>query len=133
MEEPSVLVVDDHAALLVVMSEAVRLAGFRVRAALGPEEALALLRGGPPFDAVVADYQLPGLDGLAFMSSVHAWDPALQCLVISGSAEPELAERAVSAGALSYLQKPFSMALLRESVARAVAVTRERRAGIVGH
>ncbi|MFB6157008.1 MAG: PAS domain S-box protein [Haloferacaceae archaeon] len=81
-----------------------------VRTAPGGEEALAMLheRGagdGTGFDAVVSDYQMPGMDGLDLLGAVRERYPDLPFILYTGKGSEEIASDAIAAGVTDYLQK----------------------------
>ncbi len=68
------------------------------------EDALQMLEQ-TPCDLVIADLSLPGMGGIAFVSTLRARQPLLPILVVSGHDETMFAQQAVSAGAQAYLNK----------------------------
>ena len=96
-----------------------------------PREALTLLET-EPFDAVVVDFEMPGMDGLAFMEAVKAKWPLLPVIFCTGQGSEEVARRAFTSGAADYFVKDFSFFVDREkllnSLRRAVQLcSAERR------
>jgi len=75
----------------------------------------------------VLDVRLPGRDGLAVHQAMLASGPALPVIFITGHGDIPMAVRAVAAGALDFLEKPFDEAALIERIERAFEVDRERR------
>jgi two-component system sensor histidine kinase/response regulator len=71
-----VLIVDDNASCGNVLAEQLQQVGYEVSLTNGGERALALmrqsLRDGYPYDVVLADHQMPGMDGLALGEAIHA-------------------------------------------------------------
>lgn len=96
-----------------------------------PRQALALLET-ESFDAVVVDYEMPEMDGLAFMEAVKAKWPLLPVIFCTGQGSEEVARRAFTSGAADYFVKDFSFFVDREkllnSLRRAVQLrSAERR------
>ncbi len=109
---PRVLVVDDNEALRENLAEALHLEGYR--ATLAADGATALRRlHEEPFDAVLLDLVMPGIDGRQLLARIRA-DPrlaALRVVVTTGQSGPR-ARAGVPADA--FLLKPFGV---RELVA----------------
>ncbi len=105
-----VLVVDDHEAMRTLILRVLVRAGVEhVRQAADGAEALAALRERPA-TLVLADQNMPGMDGLAFITAVRA-DTTLgapRIVMISGLTSAEHADAARAAGAHAVLRKPVS-------------------------
>jgi signal transduction histidine kinase/DNA-binding response OmpR family regulator len=80
-----------------------------------PREALALLET-EPFDAVVVDFEMPEMDGLAFMEAVKAKWPLLPVVFCTGQGSEEVARQAFTSGAADYFVKDFSFFVDREKL-----------------
>jgi CheY-like chemotaxis protein len=93
------------------------LAGVEVRFLRTAEEALGLVRGAP-IAAIITDIQLPGMDGLEFVSYLRrdGDHSRLPILVISGAAERDAPARALAAGATAFFSKPFSPGAVRQKL-----------------
>jgi DNA-binding SARP family transcriptional activator/CheY-like chemotaxis protein len=134
LPEPGrVLVVDDTAINRTLLAAAVAELGHQVETAADGDQALEMLRADPDgFDIVLLDLLMPVLDGYATLAAIKA-DPALAAVpVIMVSAVPELESvvRCIELGAVDYLPKPYSSAMLRARLraslqARRVAGERE--------
>ena len=81
------------------------------------EEALRVLRG-LQVAAIITDIQLPGMDGLEFISQLRGDSDhsSLPILVISGTAERDARMRALAAGATAFFSKPFSPLAVRQKL-----------------
>ncbi|MBA3658595.1 MAG: response regulator transcription factor [Gemmatimonadales bacterium] len=101
-----VFVVDDHPivrqgiALLIDQEPDLEVCGEAEEA----ESGLAAIAASRP-DVVVLDISLPGPDGIDFLKTLRATDPALPVLVLSMHDESVYAERAIRAGANGYIMK----------------------------
>lgn len=87
-EKPLVLVIDDDAAVQKAIATWLKGNGFAVLLAGSTEEALPLLQRHAP-DIVVADVQLPGLDGIAALRAVREADRDVQTYLMSAYPPPE--------------------------------------------
>jgi PAS domain S-box-containing protein len=77
---------------------------FEVTPETDPVRALELFEERP-FDAVVTDYQMPELDGIAVIERVRELDPELPVILYTGRGSEDVASEAISAGVTDYLQK----------------------------
>ena len=109
MSDKTILVADDEAHILHVVSMKLRNAGYEVVTAMDGEEALELCGAEPP-DLVITDYQMPIMSGLEFCRALRTSDatkhiPAIMLTARGFDIEPtEMAE----AGIAAVLAKPFS-------------------------
>jgi two-component system, OmpR family, response regulator len=123
-----VLLVEDKAKLAALLSRGMRKAGLSADVAASGEEAV-WMAAATPYDAVVLDVMLPGIDGFETcrrLRSAEVWAPVLM-LTARDSVDDRVA--GLDSGADDYLTKPFSF---RELLARLRALvrrgTRERPA-----
>ncbi|WP_419897233.1 EAL domain-containing protein [Roseomonas sp. USHLN139] len=126
-----VLVVDDEPLIQQQIARTLRRRGLVVHTAGSAAEGEALLRDGPAIGAVVSDIRMPGEDGLRFSARLLAEQPEAQrveVVLITGHASIEAASAAVRSGAFDFLQKPFDVVELQETVARALRRAETRRA-----
>jgi DNA-binding NtrC family response regulator len=106
---PSILIVDDERGLLTSLVMAFETHGYRSAGAASAAEALDLLRG-IPFDVILTDLVMPGMDGLSLMDRVHADFPDMVIILMTGGATVESAVRALKGGESDYVVKPFRVA-----------------------
>jgi CheY-like chemotaxis protein len=105
-----ILVVEDEADLRLSLGIALRVAGHEVwEAATGTEGLDRIERGEGLPDAMLLDLRLPDLDGWQVLADLEARGlfPSLPVIVGSADADPEARRRALAAGCLAYLVKPF--------------------------
>ena len=114
---PSILIVDDERGLLSSLVMAFETQGYRSAGAASGAEALDLLRQ-TPFDVVLTDLVMPGMDGLALLDRVHADFPDTEIILMTGGATVESAVRALKGGAYDYVVKPFRLAEIYRIVER---------------
>jgi DNA-binding response OmpR family regulator len=126
----TVLVVEDepHIRELVVLH--LQLDGWTVTQTGDGQEALRLARA-EPFDLVILDLMLPGLDGMTVLRALRREAPARDVPVLLLTARRDESDKVLGleSGADDYLTKPFGV---RELVARAHALTRRPRAAQAG-
>ncbi|MEJ2210173.1 MAG: response regulator [Anaerolineae bacterium] len=109
-----ILVVDDNRTNRLKLSRSLELQGHAVTLAADGRQALDLLRA-QPFDVVLLDIVMPGLDGYQVLERIKA-DPALRdipVIVISALDEMDSVVRCIEMGAIDYLPKPFNPVLLQ--------------------
>ncbi|MDZ7729794.1 MAG: response regulator [Natrialbaceae archaeon] len=102
----SVLCVDDESAILEVMRKYLerRRPAFEVRTARDPNTAVSIVREDT-VDCVVADYEMPTVDGLELLELVRDHDPDLPFIMYTGRGSEAVASEAISAGVTDYLRK----------------------------
>jgi two-component system response regulator HydG len=131
--ETSVLLVDDDEAACRLLAEVLERDGYRVASALSVEEALAKLEREGPFDAVLTDLRMPERSGLDLLKTVREREPDALVLVLTAFGDAAAAGEAIRAGAYDFVSKPYDIAALRETLARALgrrrlaSASRERR------
>jgi DNA-binding NtrC family response regulator len=114
----SILVVDDDATQAQEIAEALEAAGYKVRTALGGDEALAALLSDPPALAIV-DCHLPDRSGPSVMKLASGTGGNVPFVVISGKPElPACSEGLASA--LTFLRKPLDLKALTDVVSSLV-------------
>ncbi|UUC50030.1 sigma-54 dependent transcriptional regulator [Pseudomonas citronellolis] len=121
--DTQVLLIDDDPHLRQALGQTLDLAGFRATS-LGDARELdaSLARDWP--GVVVSDIRMPGVDGLQLLEQLHAQDPELPVILITGHGDVPLAVKAMRAGAYDFLEKPFPSDALLDSVRRALEVRR---------
>ena len=105
---PSVLIVDDTAADLQMLSEMLKERGYLARAVISGRLALQAVRNDPP-DLILLDVSMPGMDGYETCAELKADARLKDIPVIFLSAHAETADKlkAFSAGGVDYITKPF--------------------------
>ncbi|TCJ96353.1 two-component system response regulator PrrA [Nocardia alba] len=120
-----VLVVDDDADVRESLERGLRLNGFAVCTAADGAAALAVTREQTP-DVVVLDIEMPGLDGLAFITALRALGNNVPICVVSARTRVSDRIEGLELGADDYLTKPFDFV---ELTARLRALLRRRGSG----
>ncbi len=106
MNRGSVLVVDDDALFRAALVRYLESESFAVVAEGDPSAALERIEQRP-FDLVLTDLRMPGLDGIAFIRRARALDPEAVCLVVTGFGSPERSIEALNAGAFWFIEKSY--------------------------
>jgi len=124
--EPTVFVVDDDRAMRDSLSWLLDSVGLRVRSYATAAEFLADHDPAQP-GCLVLDVRMPGMSGLDLQAELARRGVELPTIVITGHAEVSMAVRAVKAGALDFIEKPFSDQLLLDRVRQALEIDLEVR------
>lgn len=114
---PTLLIVEDDAALAGMMARLAQEAGFEATLRHDGDSALRCLQEDPP-DALLADLRLPGLDGIELLKASKSLDPRRPVLLTTGYATPMNAVEAFRLGVADILLKPFELEAARTSLAR---------------
>ena len=117
---PKVLVVDDEEWMRDACGQILQAEGIEVLCATDGQTGLEMARRDGP-DLVLVDLKMPGMNGIAFLEAVRAFDPYVAAVVITGYATLEVAVEAMKAGAYDFLPKPFKPVELRGVVRRGIA------------
>jgi len=101
-----VLVVDDDDGYRSMLERVLIRGGYDVSTARDATEGLVAINS-QPFDLVLADLHLPGINGLELIRQIRELEPELPCIVITGQGNPEYSLEALRSGAFWYLDKHF--------------------------
>jgi two-component system nitrogen regulation response regulator GlnG len=119
------LIVDDEPNVRYSLQKGLRSATLNVRTAGTAAEALDVVRREPP-DVVVLDVRLADMSGLDAFDRIREIDARLPVIVVTAYATTETAIEATKRGAFEYLLKPIDLHGLRESVVKALELSRLR-------
>src|ERR1700684_1768472 len=125
-ERAVVFVIDDDSSMRLALEDLVRSVGLDVRAFAAPQE---FLQSKPP-DApgcLVLDVRLPGMSGLTFQKELAKEGLALPVIFITGHGDIPMSVRAMKAGAVEFLTKPFHDQDLLDAIHSALERDRGRR------
>jgi len=121
-----VLVADDSDAMRDGMVLTLTRLGYEVRGVRGGAEALAAYQRRQA-DVVVTDLRMVPVDGLEVVRRLRELDPEATVLVVTAHGSVAAAVEAMRAGAIDFVEKPFSPELLAARVEKAAEIARERR------
>lgn len=116
-QQETIVVIDDDYAMRLSCRKILEKSGFKVETfedGVQGLEGVARLKPG----LVVVDLKMPGMSGLEVIGRVHAIDPDIILVVITGYATIDTAVEAMKSGAYDFLPKPFSPEELRLIVNR---------------
>ena len=108
MTRKSILVVDDEVSIRKALSKALEREGFQVTSVKSFEEAMAVSKDSG-FHLVISDLQLPDGNGLELIKRLHAINPELASIIITGFGSVESAIQATKDGVFHYVTKPFNI------------------------
>jgi two-component system response regulator GlrR len=119
---PHLLVVDDDADMLRLLTMRLTAAGYRVTTATSAEAALTQLHIERP-QLVLSDVRLPGKDGLALFDDIRQQHPSLPVILLTAHGTIPDAVEATERGVFTYLTKPFDGKGLLDKIAQALALS----------
>lgn len=113
-----VLIIDDDAAFRDSLKDLLEVAEYDV---IAFESALEFLDGYRKHDAccVVTDVRMPGMDGLELQNELASRGDAPPVVIMTGHGDVPLAVKAMRAGAIDFLEKPFDLPVLLAAIERA--------------
>ncbi|MEQ9505239.1 MAG: response regulator [Hyphomonas sp.] len=118
--------VDDDEAIRHSASFMLRHAGFRVKTYMDGvaflEQVAAAERG-----CILLDVQMPGMDGLEVQETLNARGVAMPVIVLTGHGDVAVAVRAMKAGAVDFVEKPYTKQTLIDALSRAFDRLEARR------
>jgi len=120
-----ILVVDDETNIASSLKEILSDEGYAVSIAEDGLNALDMIQSDPP-DLILLDVWLPGMDGIEVLKTVKTYHPEIEVLVMSGHGTIETAVKATKLGASDFIEKPFSMDSLTQSVKSALGLKKNR-------
>jgi DNA-binding NtrC family response regulator len=105
MTQRRILIVDDELSVRGSLEEWFREDGFAVETAEDGQAALRAMDRGP-YDIVLLDLKMPGMDGIAVQKRIREIDPAATIIILTAYASVETAVEALKLGAFDYVTKP---------------------------
>jgi FixJ family two-component response regulator len=125
-EEPVVFVLDDDPALRAAITDLLNSVQLQVRAFGSAQDLLQSEFPASP-SCLVLDVRLPGLSGLDLQAELTEINNAIPIIFISGHGNVPMSVRAMKAGAVDFLTKPFREDELLDAVTAALERDRKRR------
>ncbi len=131
MTEPQsiVYVIDDDAAVRTALDSLIRSVGYRVETFSSTQEFLKFIRAKPPDlpSCLILDVRLPGISGLDFQRKLTEFKVSIPIIFISGHADIPMTVRAMKAGAVEFLTKPWHEQSLLDAIHQAIERDTARR------
>lgn len=135
----NILVVDDEKNLCDYLSIILSKDGFSVSLAHRAEEALSLMEE-QPFDLVIADVKMEGMNGIEMLEKIKTADPDIPVIIMTAHSTWGMAVEAMRLGAQDFIKKPFKNRIIREAAVRLIEyrsqkdrITRNDRHSIFHH
>jgi DNA-binding NtrC family response regulator len=122
----SLVIVDDNAGSLELLSTALARPGLRIFTAQDPEEGIEIVFREHP-QIVLTDLVMPGISGLEVLERIVEFDPAIDVILMTAHYTSETAVEAIRKGASDYLNKPVSIASLRERIGKLIEEAHRRQ------
>jgi DNA-binding NtrC family response regulator len=116
---PRVLIVDDEEVVRRCHLRVLAGDHCEVKAVPDGTQALATMQA-EPFDIVLLDLRMPGMDGMAVLRQMRSRWPESEVIVITGFPSLDTAKEAIRLGACDYLSKPLEPAAVIEATSRAI-------------
>jgi PAS domain S-box-containing protein len=117
----TVLLVDDEPAVLETLGPALETLGFRVLLARDGTEAVAQFQADPAgIDLVLMDLTMPRMDGREAFQAIRGIRPDARVVLSSGYTEQESVQSIMGQGLAGFLQKPYTLRILQETLQKAL-------------
>src|SRR5436853_1145990 len=127
-QQPAIVVIDDDVSVRKSLDNLFRSVGFAVELFASPQEFLQSNRADRP-GCIVLDVRFPGRSGLDMQQELAAANIQLPIIFITGYGDIPMSVRAMKAGAVEFLTKPFRDQDLLDAVGAALERDRVRRSG----
>lgn len=125
-EQPIVFVVDDDASMREAVQDLIASVGLQARGFASPREFLTADRPDAPA-CLVLDVRLPGSSGLNFQQELVQAGVHIPVIFITGHGDIPMSVRAIKAGAVEFLTKPFRDQELLDAINAGIERNREQR------
>lgn len=110
-----ILIVEDNQSMREGLLASLEKEDYAVSTAPDGQQAWSLIQN-KPFDLVITDIKMPGIDGLTLMKKVKSLTPTTDIILITAFATIDIAVDAMKCGAEDFITKPFALAELRQKV-----------------
>ena len=115
-----ILIVDDESSLRLLLIKALSREGYSCDQARDATSALEMIKSQQsfPFDLVISDISMPGMDGISLLKEVKSLFPAIDFIIMTGYASDYSYSEIMDAGASDYMTKPFNISSTLAKIAR---------------
>jgi FixJ family two-component response regulator len=124
--EPIVFVIDDDVAMRATLSSLFRSVGLRVEL-FGSAHEFAQIKMPDVASCLVLDIRLPGVSGLDFQAELAEADIRIPIIFMTGHGDIPMSVKAMKAGAIDFLTKPFRDQDILDAVIKAIERDQKRR------
>jgi len=118
MKAPKILIAEDDAFFRDSMERLLESSGYETRSCFCGKEAMTWL-GKEPFDILITDFRMPGMDGLELIDQARNVDPTMAVILVTGIPPEDLGDRLKKSRVNGFLSKPLdwqNLILLLESL-----------------
>jgi DNA-binding NtrC family response regulator len=117
----NILVVDNEERMCKIIKAALEMENHTIDMAFSGSSAIELLNGHTPYDIIITDLKMQGVDGIQVLKKAKAHSSAPEVILITAFASQQTAVEAMRAGAFDYLIKPFEMEELSLRINRIIS------------
>jgi signal transduction histidine kinase len=121
-----IIIVDDETAQMRALCNTLQDHHFETTGFSAPKDALAAIQQQGKFDLILADLMMPEMDGISLLKAALEVDPEMVGIVMTGQGTIDTAVKAMKAGAVDYILKPFKLSAILPVLSRALAIRRLR-------
>jgi signal transduction histidine kinase len=121
-----ILIVDDETAQMRALCNTLQDHHFETTGFSAPKDALAAVQKQGGYDLILADLMMPEMDGISLLKAALEADPEMVGIVMTGQGTIDTAVKAMKAGAVDYILKPFKLSAILPVLSRALAIRRLR-------
>ena len=124
-KQPTVYVIDDDPSVREGLDSLLRSVGYETRAFASPRNFLASSRPAGPA-CIVLDVRMPDASGLDFQDELARMGYAIPIIFLTGHGDVPMSVKAIKAGAVEFLLKPFREQDLLDAIRQALEIDRAR-------
>ncbi|OGP90128.1 MAG: hypothetical protein A2157_17440 [Deltaproteobacteria bacterium RBG_16_47_11] len=128
LKEMKILLVDDDKWIRDSLSLFFESEGCLLVACETAEEGLETLRD-QTYDIIIADYKLPGMDGLEFLKRIEESHPGSMKVLFTAYKEDKVISEATRIGVDDFIEKPFTAETIEESLSRLIVKQGQKNSG----